>query len=272
MTIHRALIAGVGGLALYGALKPNEEKVIIINQGGETKPGESSTTAAAAAVTPVAPSAESTATPLAVAPVTTVNGVPLAPIVAVTPVDGTMVPVVPVVVETSSGAPSGASADPTTVVGSTQPISSDGSTPLAPYPTVTMAPADIPPYSGASIHYDQAILAPMPSSETPLASFPSNTPLVPLAPFPSSQPPPICAPGQNPDDPLMKCTPLTVAPMYTTPTTVDGAATAQKEVSSIPVASNTNENLQAQLKSSAVSCTVLAFNIFMIPILTLLMV
>lgn len=263
MTFHSALIAGVGGLALYGALKPSGEKVIIVN--GEQKPAESSSTtatdaAASAAVTPVAPIAsDATATPLATAASPVVPVVPVAVVAApATPIDGTSV------------SPVSVATDPTTVV-NTQPIPSEGSvTPSAPVPvpnfvTVTMAPPDVPPYSGASVHYDQI---PTFVSETPLAPFPSNTP---LAPFPSSQAP-ICAPGQDPHDPLMKCTPLTVAPM---PTTVDGTATAQREVSEVPVASNTNQNLQAQaaLKNSAVSCfTVVALNVFVIPILTLLMV
>lgn len=147
--------------------------------------------------------------------------------------------------------------------GTTQ--AADGSTPLAPYP-VTMAPPGVAPYSGSTVYYDQVPLAPS-SSDTPLAPFPSDTP---LAQFPSSSIPPMCAPGQNPDDPLLKCTPMSVTPS----TVVDGAATAQREASAIPVASNTNQNLQAQsaLKSSAVSRSVVAFNIIMIPILTLLMV
>lgn len=254
MTFHSALLAGVGGLALYGALKPSGEKVIIVN--GEQKPAESSSTtaadAASAAVTPVAPIAsDATATPLATSAAPAVPIVPVVPVVAsaATPIDGTSV------------TPVSVAADPTTALNS-QPIPSDGTvTPLAASPvpnfvTVTMAPPDVPPYSGTSVHYDQipplvsdAPLAPFPS-DTPLAPFPSNTP---LAPFPSN-------------------TPLTVVPMSTT---VDGTATAQREVSEVPVASNTNQNLQAQaaLKNSAVSCfTVVALNVFVIPILTLLMV
>lgn len=247
--LQTALIAGVGGLALYGALKPSEEKTIIINQGGEQKSGETSSTTAA---TPAAPLASATpvagSTPLAVAPSAPVAGSPVTPVTDAT----------------------------TTVNGTTQANDGSSTVPLAPYSfpvtdinTVTMAPAGVPPYSGSSISYDQIPLAPFPS-DTPLAPFPSNTP---LAPFPSSQPP-MCAPGQNPDDPHMKCTPLTVAPMYVTPSTVDGTATAQRDVSAVPVSSNTNQNLQAQsaLKSSAVSCTFVAFNLIMIPILTLLMV
>lgn len=255
LTFHRALIAGVGGIALYGALKPSGEKVIVVN--GEQKPAESTTAAAAAAVTPVVATADSSSSaPLAAAPATPVTPLPGAPADSVTPADGNSTSVAP--------------ADPATAINSsTRAIPSDGSTPLAAYPvTVTMAPADIPPYSGSSVHYDQIPLAPLPS-ETPLAPFPSETP---LAPFPSSNPP-MCAPGQNPDDPLMKCTPLTVAPIYVTQsTTVDAVATVQRDV---PVASSTNQNLQAQsaLKSDAVSsCTVFAFNLIVIPILTLLMV
>lgn len=262
MTFYRALIAGVGGIALYGALKPSGEKVIVVN--GEQKPAESTTAAAAAAVTPVVATADSSSSaPLAVAPaVTPVAGAPVETVTLVA-----VAPAVPIDGTSSSAAPA------TAVNSSTEAIPSDGSTPLAAYPvTVTMAPADIPPYSGTSVHYDQIPLAPLPS-ETPLAPYPSNAP---LAPFPSSSQPPMCAPGQNPDDPLMKCTPLTVAPMYVTPsTTADGVATVQREVSEVPVASNTNQNLQAQsaLKSGAISSTtVFAINLFLIPILTLLMV
>ncbi|KAG4065910.1 hypothetical protein HA402_000357 [Bradysia odoriphaga] len=256
--LQTALIAGVGGLALYGALKPSGEKVIVINNGeSTTAPSSDATTAAPAApaadgnttnatpvsaaapVAPVAPAADASVAPVPLAsmppPVAPTDNVASVTPVAVLPSDATPV----------SNSPA-------------QPIPSDGSTPLAPlapFPvTVTMAPSDIPPFSGSAIHYDQI-------------------PLAPLAPFPSSQPPPICAPGQNPDDPLMKCTPLTVAPMYVSPSSVVGTATAQQEVG-IPVASNTNQNLQAQsaLKSGAVSCTLVAINLVIIPILTVLMV
>ncbi|XP_037026325.1 nascent polypeptide-associated complex subunit alpha, muscle-specific form-like isoform X2 [Bradysia coprophila] len=263
--LQTALIAGVGGLALYGALKPSGEKVIVINNGESTTAASSSDATTAASVAPAAPAAPASdanttnATPVSaavpVAPVASAVDASVAPVplASVPPPADNGVSVTPVAVLPS---------DSTTVSNSPmQPIPSDGNTPLAPLPplapfpvTVTMAPSDIPPFSGSAIHYDQI-------------------PLAPLAPFPSSQPPPICAPGQNPDDPLMKCTPLTVAPMYVTPSSVAGTATAQQEVG-IPVASNTNQNLQAQsaLKSGAVSCTLVAINLVIIPILTVLMV
>lgn len=248
-------MAGVGGLALYGALKPSEKEVIIINQG-EQKAGESSSTAAAPAVAETSsaspPASASASTPLAPLPVAPVPVAPVAVAPVAQPVPLAPVASVPVTAPIDNG--TSVVPDATTVMNSPMQSTSTDGTPLAPFPVtniVTMAPPDVPPYSGQTIHYDQ----------------------VPLAPFPSSQQPPICAPGQNPYDPLAKCTPLTVAPMYVTPSTIDGSGSVQSDVSAAPNA-NTSQNLQAQsaLKSSAVSCSIFAFKILMIPMLTLLMV
>lgn len=159
--LQTAAIAGIGGLALYGALKPSEEKTIIIHDGGQT--------AAPAAV----PAAPPNAAPLPAAPaVQTAAPAPIAPAVQ---------PAIPA----EQPAPAPAQPNPPAVfvtpVPSTDVVSSS-SVPLAPLPQQTPVPlAPLPQDVSTSVP-----LAPMPQDNqqsVPLAPLPDQSTVVPLAPL-----------------------------------------------------------------------------------------
>lgn len=169
-----ALIAGVGGLALYGALKPSEEKTVIIHQG-ETAAAPAAAPAPAAPVA-VAP-APAPAVPVAAAPAPVVPAVvpetPAVPVAPVVPAPVAVAPVAAVVpVETAN----------------VMPAVNPG-VPFAPVvASVGNGTAD-QPQSPDSV--PQVPLAPLLPTPVPNDAQPS----VPLAPLPVMVNP--CQPDQN---------------------------------------------------------------------------
>lgn len=165
--LQTALLAGVGGLALYGALKPSEEKTIIIHQGDQ------STQAPAAAAIPAVAPAVNPAPAVAVAnpaPVAAVaNPAPVGSVVNPAPVAPAAIPQVPLApIPDSTPVPMAADA---AQMASANPV------PLAPMPPATNDNSTLVP------------LAPLPDA--------SN---VPLAPLPVMVNP--CQPDQNGTIPL----------------------------------------------------------------------
>lgn len=159
--LQTAAIAGIGGLALYGALKPSEEKTIIIHEGGSTAAVPASPPNAAQVPIPAAAPATVPAVAPSVAP---------APVSAVDPGAVLAAPAVPVV--QPSAIPSVPQQNPSGVFVTPVPSSeSVPSVPLAPLPQQ---------------HQQSVPLAPLPdqSTATPLAPLPDQSTVIPLAPLP----------------------------------------------------------------------------------------
>lgn len=146
--LQTAAIAGIGGLALYGALKPSEEKTIIIHEGQ---------TGAPPAAVPASP-----------------PGAAPAPVAPVAPVAQPAVPAVPAAVPAVPAAVPAAPA-PGVFVTPVPAIEGASSIPLAPLAPLPQDPAQpsIP-------------LAPLPeqTSTVPLAALPDQSTVIPV----SSQP------------------------------------------------------------------------------------
>lgn len=143
---------------MYGALKPSEEKTIIIHEGANQAPP-----VAGVAATPVAPAvaAPDTAAPTPVAPISPVAG------------NSPVAPVVP--------QPNLAGSDPQAPLA---PL-----TPLAPLEPIPAVPNAYPPVQPTNIDLNNTtVVAVSPSSNdavtgTPLAPFPETSSSAPLAAF-----------------------------------------------------------------------------------------
>lgn len=157
--LQTAAIAGIGGLALYGALKPSQEKTIIIHEGGANQ----------AAPAPNAPPLTVPASPPGAAVPAESIAPPAAPVVQ--PAAIPSVPLAQAVPEQPATWPLG-----TAIESSTQPQA------LAPIFAVNQ-PTFLPNAPGPFV-------TPVPSNEgtvVPLASFPQpqdHQPSVSLAPLP----------------------------------------------------------------------------------------
>lgn len=158
--LQTAAIAGIGGLALYGALKPSEQKTVIIHEGVSSAPPVAPAAAIPAAINQPPPSVESSTAGVFVTPVAPNAIVPNVP-VATLPQDQhqqqqpiPMQPIQPIVQSIHPLAPL---SDQSTAV------------PLAPLP-------------GQSVSVP---LAPLPDDRigVPLAPLPEQIASVPLAPL-----------------------------------------------------------------------------------------
>lgn len=160
--LQTAAIAGIGGLALYGALRPNEEKTVIIHDGGQAAAAPATIPASppGAAPAPIAP---------AVQPAIVQPAVPVAqPVVPV--VQPSVIPSIPDATTQPQAIPPyyQSSVVPNTSGVYVTPVpSSEGA------PNVPLAPLPVP-------------LAPLPDQSTavPLAPLSDQTTSIPLAPLP----------------------------------------------------------------------------------------
>lgn len=216
-----AAIAGIGGLALYGALKPSEQKTIIIHEGGNNGTSDAPIPSAppAAGTPPIAPQMNPDGTPVApmppMAPMPPINanGMPMAapplnpdgtPMTMKQPQfnpDGTPILMPP------NGVPMGVNGVQQQMAPNGQymyPPQQNGGNidpqnqniPLAPFPGQQAQEQHVPlaPFPGGPP-------APPPSPENQQVPVLGNTntdPVVPLAPLPPALP--VCEAGQNPTD------------------------------------------------------------------------
>lgn len=171
--LQTAAIAGIGGLALYGALKPSEEKTIIIHEGGQAAAAPAAVPASppGAAPAPVAPVAQPVAPvvqPVAVPAMADATIQPQAPTVPVT--SGVFVTPVP----SNGGVPS--------IPLAPLPQDQQHLVPLAPLPDQSTA-VPLAPMAGQSTAASPAPLA-VQTTVVPLAPLPEQSAVVSMAPLP----------------------------------------------------------------------------------------
>lgn len=294
-----AAIAGIGGLALYGALKPSgEQKTIIIHEGGNNGTGEVPVPAAPPAAgtppvadgqhPPIAPAMNPDGTPMAPMPPMYPNGMPM----GAPPMNPDGTPMIMPPQMNPDGTPM--AMPPSNGVNGIAPQ-------MAPNGQYMYPPQYPPQQNGGMIDPQNAHvpLAPLPGQppqeqHIPLAPFPDGPPpppaeqtpaapptntdeVVPLAPLPPALP--VCEPEQNPTD--NNCTvalpanatvtispvaPNAPEPMPTTATPSpqqinNDSPTSQsvKDIPAVPVA-------HTDLKASS-SATTMLTNICLLPLL-----
>lgn len=196
--MQTALLAGVGGLTLYNALKPNEQKTVIIHEGASPAPAPVAQGATAAPVLPASVAPANYAPPAPVA-----QGVPLAPAAVdastVPPLANTAIPiginagpVQPMIGATDAGF----SNPPSTESGSTSvplaPVGSQPSVPLADAQTpIPLAPiaegsTNVPVTTMTDSTSNVPTTMMMQSSSQPSAAIVAETTTgVPLATYPN---------------------------------------------------------------------------------------
>lgn len=152
--LQTAAIAGIGGLALYGALKPSEQKTVIIHEGVSSAPPVAPAAAIPAAINQPPPSVEPSTAGVFVTPVAPNAVVPNVPVATLPQDQHQQQPMQPIVQSIHPLAPL---SDQSTAV------------PLAPLP-------------GQSVPVP---LAPLPDDRigVPLAPLPEQITSVPLAPL-----------------------------------------------------------------------------------------